>query len=152
MRRTSAARAVIGALGLTVAIPASGGTVDETTPVRVAEMPAHGGCPVLESADWTAWLNMQPGPSGPSLHVSGQVVLPAPGFTVEGRLGPLDRRQPPSQRVVLEFASPQGVVAQVLSTEDVQLALPALANTYRAVVVTCGETTLAEITEIDTVR
>ena len=152
MRKTSFIRAPIGALVLVFATAPGGRAVGEGGSIQGAGQPESAPCPVLESADWTAWVTTQPGSSGPSLHLSGQVVLPTPGFTVQGRLAALDRRQPPSQRIVLDFGPPDGVVAQVLSTEDVQLTFPALANAYRAVIVICGDTTLGEITDIATVQ
>ena len=144
--------AVLSALMLTVAVslssPAAGedGSIEETT------ASAEAGCPVLESANWTAWLDTLPGSPGPSLRVSGQIVLPTPGFAVTGQLAALDRRHPPSQRVALGFTPPQDVVAQVLTTQEVQLTLPALASTYRAIIITCGDTVLAEIIDVGTIK
>ena len=152
MRETSMVPAALGALLLAFATAPGNHAAAEGGSIQEASGSANGGCPVLESADWIAWVASPPGSSVPSLHLAGQVVLPTPGFTVQGRLAALDRRQPPSQRVVLDFMAPSGVVTQVLSTEDVQLSFPALANTYRSVIVVCGDTTIGEITEVGTMR
>lgn len=152
MRKTSTMRAAIGILVLVFATAPGGPAAGEDGSTQGVGEPENTRCPVLESADWTAWVTTQPGSSEPGLHLSGRVVLPTPGFAVQGRLAALDRRQPPSQRVLLDFVPPDGVVAQVLSTEDVQLTFPALANAYRAIIVICGDATLGEITDVAMVQ
>ena len=43
-------------------------------------------CPVLESRNWTAWVNAMPGPDmKPALHVAGEIDLPTPGYTISWR-------------------------------------------------------------------
>lgn len=151
MPRACFTSAISAAVLAACAVMPTGAFAGVYEPVEEAAMSETAGCPVLESTNWMAWLDMQPG-SEPSLNVSGQVVLPTPGYGITAQVGPLDRRLPPAQRVVLEFAAPDGMVAQVLTTEDVQVSFPALAASYRAVIIVCGDETLAEITEIDTVQ
>lgn len=107
-------------------------------------------CPAFESKDWVAWLNKMPGPDGPRLHVSGKIVLPTPGYNIEILPGPLDRRQPPAQRLRLKITPPSGMVAQVITTREVKASFPAQASNYRAVIISCGDKVLAEITDVET--
>ncbi len=106
-------------------------------------------CPILESSDWTAWVNRLPGPEDPSLIVAGRIQLPTPGYTVEARLGPSSRFEPATQIVVLDLSEPNGVVAQVLVTEDIQFSFPAWASDYRSVIVVCASAILGAILDID---
>ncbi len=106
------------------------------------------GCPVLSSSDWNAWIDHTPGTGEPTLNVTGVVELPTPGFTFVWREGPLDRRSPPTQRLVLVPESPTGLVAQVLTTETVQYRAHALATDYRSIHIVCGSHTLAIIDEV----
>ena len=149
MWKTLFGPAVLGTSMLAFALSSNGPAAEEDGLIQGTS--ANAGCPVHESANWTARVRTQPGSSRASLQVSGQVVLPTPGFAVIGQLAALDRRRPPSQRVALVFTPPQDVVPQVLTTEDVLLTLPALASTYRAVIITCGDTVLAEITDIEAI-
>lgn len=118
------------------------------------EAPQAAACPVLESRAWTAWINAMPG-QGPGaqrrLHIQGEVDLPTPGYTVSWRLGPADRRQPPAQLVDIAFKAPDGPVAQVIATEALAFETEAVYPAYRALKIRCGETLLAEITEIEEV-
>jgi len=107
-------------------------------------------CPVLESKNLKAWINAMPGTTEPTLNISGEIVLPTGGYTVGVRPGPLDRRQPPTQRVILDLVKPDGAALQALTTETVSGQLSDALPAYRAVVVVCGDTTLAEITDIET--
>lgn len=109
-------------------------------------------CPVIDSMDWQAWVNKMPGPDGPTLHVTGQITLPTPGYEVTLTLGPLDRMAIPTQRIVLEANPPEGMAAQVLDVVDVTFTHPAQARRYGAVVIVCEDTLLAEISPIEDVH
>lgn len=118
---------------------------------NVIPAPATGAeCPVIESRDWTAWVNKMPGPDidGPQLHVTGTVTLPTPGFTLTYEPGPLDRSMRPVQHINLTYTAPDGMVIQMLSEEEVQISIPALSAEYRGVTLHCGGEVLAEITEV----
>ncbi|KEO90476.1 hypothetical protein EH31_10335 [Erythrobacter longus] len=106
-------------------------------------------CPVMEGSNFKAWLNMMPGNGEPKLNVRGQVVFPSAGYTHELKLGILDRRQPPTQRLIIEVTAPSAPSAQVLTTQEVSGQFPALASKYQAITIVCGTKVLAEITEID---
>ena len=122
---------------------------DPTT--KPPEKPKPNSCSVIDGSDWVAWLNRMPGPDGPSLHLSGKIVLPTPGYTIKVKAGPLDKSNPPVQRLNLELTPPTGIVAQVVSSQEVKVQLPALASSYGAVIVSCGDKTLATITDVQTV-
>ncbi|MEZ5936778.1 MAG: hypothetical protein R3C52_00995 [Hyphomonadaceae bacterium] len=108
-------------------------------------------CPVIESSDWTAWLDKMPGPGAQAtLRVSGKVVLPTPGFTLSLTAGMADRSAIPVQTLNLSATPPQEQVIQVLTTETVEFSAPAIAEAYRGVRIRCGDQMLAEITEVET--
>jgi len=113
------------------------------------ESPAR--CAVIESSNWNAWINSMPGPGAQrTLHVTGQITLPTPGYTVALREGPADRSAVPVQQLILDLTPPSGMVSQVIVTQEIAYQGPAIAQQYRAVRVMCAGTQLAEITEIIT--
>lgn len=113
-------------------------------------MPEHSNaCAVIESSDWAAWINAMPGPGATrTLHVTGRITLPTPGYAVTVREGPADRSAVPVQQLILELTPPSGMVSQVLFTQEVAYQGPAIAQQYRAVRVMCAGAQLAEITDI----
>ncbi len=119
---------------------------DKLTPEAAME------CPVLESTGWTAWINRMPGlEDGPTLHVTGDVVLPTPGYTLELVGGIMDRAMPPGLHLKLVVTPPSEdeMVLQVLTTETVSYEAEALESGYRVIYVECAGTKLAEITDIE---
>ena len=92
-----------------------------------------------------------PGTKGPTLNISGEITLPTSGYTISVRAGPLDRRQPPTQRVILDLVKPDGPALQVLTMEAVSGQLSDALPAYRAVMIVCGDKALAEIANIETV-
>lgn len=133
--------AVLGLLALTGVAPAHADNDAAAT-----------GCPVIASSDWQAWVNAMPGPDGPQLHVSGQITLPTPAYTVTLTPGPADRMAPPMQRLILTATAPDGMVASVIETTQVAFALPTQMTQFRAVAIVCGDTLLAEISPVDIVQ
>ena len=126
----------------------------EETPLTPAEGPsanklAATQCAVIESSNWLAWVDAMPGPdTRPTLHVTGDIVLPTPGYTISWRLGALDRMQPPGQRLVLETMRPEGMVAQVITPVAVAYAGESAITDYREVIVSCGDKVLATISDV----
>ncbi|WP_375200992.1 hypothetical protein [Hyphococcus sp.] len=120
--------------------------VSETsTPQAAAE------CPVIEARNWSAWVNAMPGPDAkPMLHVAGDVDLPTPGYDIAWQEGMADRSATPVQRLMLTLTPPDGMAAQVVTTESVKYEGPALTKTYGGVIVLCGGEALAEIDEVVT--
>ncbi|HEX8902290.1 hypothetical protein [Vitreimonas sp.] len=110
-------------------------------------------CAVLDSRDWSAWINRMPGPNAtPTLHVTGKVDLPNPGYTVTVRDGPADRSAQPVQQIILETSQRSGMFTQAVITADVHYIGPVIAPSYRAIRIMCGGRQLAEITDIPDVH
>ena len=107
-------------------------------------------CPVLDSRDWAAWIDAEPSTDGskPQLIITGEVDLPTPGYSAAWIEGPADRAMPPGQRFDLVLTPPDGMVAQVISTEEVRYQADAAYDAYRVIYVSCGDQQLAEITDI----
>lgn len=82
------------------------------------------------------------------LHVSGEIDLPTPGYTVVLREGPADRSAVPVQRLILDLAPPNGMVAQTVVTQIVRFEARPIAERYRAIIVMCAGQPIAEITDI----
>ena len=114
-----------------------------------ASTPAPSACAVLDSRDWEAWIDRMPGPSAvPTLHVIGKIDLPNAGYSVTVRDGPADRSATPTQQIILETTQRSGMHAQVVTTADVAYQGPAIAQTYRSILVMCGGRQLAEIGDV----
>lgn len=108
-----------------------------------------GACAFVESRDWAAWINAQPGPGArPTLHVRGVIDLPTPGYQVSWSLGPADRRLPPAQYLELSLTPPDGPVAAVISPTETRFETPAVYPRYRAVVIRCAGRALARIEDV----
>ncbi len=106
-------------------------------------------CPVIDSRSWNAWINAMPGPGAkPTLHITGEVDLPTPGYKLELIPGPADRRNTPGQRFSLAAAKPEGIVAQVVTTEQVRYSAPPTYDKYRSITIGCGGKVLAQIEKI----
>ncbi|WP_428408055.1 hypothetical protein [Hyphococcus sp.] len=106
-------------------------------------------CPVIDSRNWSAWVNAMPGPDAKlTLHVTGEIDLPTPGYDIAWEPGIADRSMTPVQRLMLTATPPEGMAAQVFTTETVKYEGPALVKTYGGVIVLCGGEPLAEITEV----
>lgn len=98
---------------------------------------ATGGCAVLETRDWRAWIVND----GGGLLVTGQAQFPTPGY------GPsLTRVRARADRVELEIQSsaPEGMVVQMIKWEELRYEAPQSAP-VETVAVLCGGETLAEV-------
>lgn len=116
----------------------------EAAPVEETEA-----CAITGSRDWAAWINKMPGPGAvPTVHVTGKVDVNTGGYSFIWEEGPMDRSAVPALRLKLVPVKPDGMVMQVLSTEEVHYSAPALSSGYSRVVIGCGSQTLGEITEI----
>jgi len=118
---------------------------------------APSACPVVESRDWSAFVNAMPGPGArPQLIVTGAVTLPTAGYSVDLLPGPTDRSARPVQTVELVAIPPDGPAATVLSEVDVRLTIPALSaqpgapSPYLGVRVLCEGEELAFIAPVET--
>lgn len=140
---------IAGLLALTAACETPPATPDPAP----APAPSPSACAVGESRDWAAWINRMPGPNAtPTLHVTGKVDLPNPGYTVTVRDGPADRSAQPVQQIIIETAQRSGMFTQAVITADVNYVGPVIAPSYRAIRVMCGGRQLAEITDIPDVH
>jgi len=107
-------------------------------------------CPVLASRKWTAWL--EPAGKGRKLTISGEVDLPTSGFNAILEEGPADRMMPPSQRFTLVLTPPGGMTAQVVTPTMVRYEGKATYSAYRSILIRCGDTVLATITQVPSSR
>ena len=90
-----------------------------------------------------------PGPdSRHTLHVSGEVDMPTPGYAFEWRVSAADRSATPVQRLLLTATPPDGMAAQVITTETVRYQGPAIAKLYKGILVMCGARVLADIPDV----
>ena len=126
---------------------------NETTPVSETPAPSveegsvSNDCPVIESRNWTAWVDAEP-PGPARLHIRGEVDMPTPGYKASWREGIADRAMPPGVHFHLDFAAPDGMVAQVITTDEVAYEGEATYPAYRVIYVHCGDEKLAEIGEV----
>ncbi|MBB3032651.1 hypothetical protein [Alteriqipengyuania lutimaris] len=110
-------------------------------------------CPVYESRDWQAWIDTMPGPGAkPTLHITGEVDMPTPGWSVELIGGPADRMNPPGLRFRLEAEKPDGMTMQVITPTEVRYAETTPYSAIRQIVITCGDEALATITDVPVVQ
>ncbi|MDP3457873.1 MAG: hypothetical protein Q8S09_01235 [Hyphomonas sp.] len=106
-------------------------------------------CAVLDSRGWEAWINKMPGPGAvATLHVIGKVDVRTGGYTFTWQEGPMDRSAVPALRLKLVPKAPDGMATMAITTEDVAYQAPALSSGYSRVIISCGGTTLGEITEV----
>ena len=105
-------------------------------------------CPTV-SRDWQAWINAMPGPDAQrTLHITGSVDMPTPGYTVELVGGPADRMQPPGLRFRMEVTPPDGPVTQVITPTEVRYSEPTPYSQIREIMITCADRPVVVITEV----
>jgi len=99
-------------------------------------------CDVIASRDWEAWINKMPGPNAvPTVHVIGKVDVRTPGYTFEWAEGPMDRSAMPVLRLRLIARKPDGMIAQIIATEEVKYQGPAPGTGISRVIIGCGSVT-----------
>ena len=123
---------------------------DEAPPPPTTTLPGlPGTCAVIESREWHAWVNAMPGPDAkPSLIVTGDIVLPTPGYTAKLTASMADKSARPVQQLILDLTPPSGPVAQVLTPVSVRYDGPAISMQYRGVRIMCGGAMLTEIDDV----
>ncbi len=107
-----------------------------------------GTCPIQETRNWHAWTDRGGTDGAGRLIVTGRVDAPNPGYEITLEPGPLDRRNPPSLRVLLKATPPDGPVIQVIDPRDVALTMPSKILHYRAILIFCGDHLVAELPEV----
>lgn len=106
-------------------------------------------CPVIDSRDWAAWVNAMPGVDAQrTLIVTGEIDLPTPGYAVSMQTGVADRSMRPVQELLLILEPPQDLVTQVVTPTPVRFDGTAIAPEYSGVRVRCGDTLIADITDV----
>lgn len=134
---------------VTVAPAAEKEFVSKPATEEAAPMDDAKACDILGSSGWEAWINKMPGVGmTPTLHVVGKVEVRTGGYTFGWKEGPMDRSAIPKLRLKLVPVAPTGMAMQAITTEDVKYEAPALASGYSGVMISCGGTVIAEITEI----
>lgn len=109
-------------------------------------------CNVIASRDWEAWVNKMPGPdASPKVHVVGKVDVATPGYTFSWTVGPMDRSATPVLRLRLTATKSDGMVNQVITTEEVKYEGPVPGTGVRGVIITCGTVQIGEVKDVQDV-
>lgn len=108
-----------------------------------------GPCLASAPANFRAIVSALPGDAA-ALIIEGTVDVPTPGYEATWRLGAADKSMPPTQHVEVTFIPPGGMVAQVITRTEVRFETPWAGAAPRGVIVHCGDTVLAEISDVDT--
>ena len=115
--------------------------------------PPASDCAAYESRNWAAYINKMPGPGArPALHITGEVDMPTPGYSVELVAGPADRAMPPGLRFRMVTERPDGNVTQVITPTEVRYAEPTPYSQIRQIIIGCGDRTLTTITDVPVVQ
>ena len=115
-----------------------------------AAPPASAACPIAGSSDWAAWVNAMPGPTGPSLIVTGKVTTPTGGYSLGFESDLIRRESYPVQiAATLRVIPPAGPATQAVVTHDVRGQWPS-AEPVGSVDVVCGNQVLARISPVQT--
>ncbi len=122
----------------------------------VVEENVYSTCHAVASSDWSAHVERIPDHHNrplwkPTLIVTGKVTVPSDGYEVSLDLGPVQRLDGPVQQILVRTTPPSGSVAQTPVTLDVRGAFPARKR-YGAVIIRCGDGTLAIIKSVPRTR
>ena len=122
-------------------------------PDEPGDAPPAAGCPAYKARDFKAWIDTMPGPGArPTLHITGEVDMPTPGYSVKLVAGPADRMQPPGWRFQLDAKKPNGMVTQVITPTPVRFDGPTPYPQIREIIITCGGEALARIEDVPVVQ
>ena len=106
-------------------------------------------CPVIESSDWTAFVNRMPGPNArPTLVVTGRVTVPTGGYRFEWRDMRVMESYPVQVVAELEAIPPSGGATQAVVTHEVRGEW-AISPPVGAFTVRCGDMVLARISPVE---
>jgi len=135
------------------AILIAAGCAQKTSEPGAGDGDTDGACPIIDTRNWEAWIDKMPGPDGGMrLHITGDADMPTPGYTFQWSEGFADRALPPGLRFKLTATPPDGIVAQVITTEQVNYSGETPYREIRAVYVSCGDKKLAEISPVSVVE
>ena len=120
----------------------------ETIPVENKMVNNDNMCKVLKSSNWQAAVKKNDA-GKINLKVTGDVMMPTPGYKIEWYRGPMDRRQPPSLRLILKATPPQGEASiQVLTQQNVEFIMDSPVPKYRSIIILCDDKKLTEIQDV----
>lgn len=106
-------------------------------------------CAVLKHKNWHGWIDKFSNESqNYRLNVSAEVTFPTPGFSIEWKQGPMDRRFPPTLRLNLIPTYPEGPTVQMLTTEKIHYTFDTPISKFSSVLVFCDDTLLSEIVDV----
>lgn len=115
-----------------------------------APPPTTASCPIAGSSDWAAWVNAMPGPTAPTLIVTGKVSTPTGGYSVAFEPDVIRRESYPVQIVAtLRVAPPSGGATQAVVTHEVRGQWP-MAEPVGSLDILCGGEVLARISPVQT--
>lgn len=111
-----------------------------------------GSCPIASSRNWQARLETTAGHDQlPTLVVTGTIVAPTGGYSMEFEPYLQSRRSRPVQLVAtLRPNPPQGPATQAQTIHDVRWQWPIQTGPVGSVTIACGDRTLAEISPVPT--
>lgn len=106
-------------------------------------------CSVLQHQNWHGWIDKFSNESqNYRLNVSAEVTFPTPGFSIEWKQGPMDRRFPPTLRLNLIPTYPEGPTVQILTTEKIHYTFDTPISSFSRILVFCDDTLLSEIVDV----
>jgi len=125
--------------------------VSSDDPIRVDELfKATADCPIIDSGDWTAWVDDMPGPSKqPMMMVSGKVRVPTGGYRLALRLDAIAESYPVQVTVVLDAFRPTSPATQAIVNHDLNGEFP-VPPPVGSVTIRCGRQVIGRINEIVT--
>jgi len=104
-------------------------------------------CPLVSDQNWSAQIKTSN--SGEStLYISGDIELPSPGYSVAFEEIPADNNLEPSQHFNLKTETLSGFYIQAVTPMTLQHTTVAIADKYRAIVISCDGKTLATINDV----
>jgi hypothetical protein len=108
------------------------------------------GSPILESSEWTAWIDAMPGPNNqPRLMISGKVRVSTGGYRAHFTDMRVAESYPVQIFLDLAVTPPSGPATQALTTIDVRGEWP-VAPPVGAITIRCGGQMIGRIDEIVT--
>ena len=113
--------------------------------------PPNAKCPIANSGEWNAWVNMMPGPNArPTLHVTGKVVVPTGGYRIGFDPQLVLRESYPAQAIAqLRVTPPREMATQAVMTHEVRWEWP-MSQPIGSLEIVCEGETLARISQVET--
>jgi hypothetical protein len=105
-------------------------------------------CAVLQDGKWHAWIDRYSDKQAFRLNLVGEVILPNPGYTIDWRIGPTDRRAPPAIRIQLLTTPASHPSIQVLTPIKAEFSMETAIQSFRSVSIYCGDKLLIEIPDV----